>query len=155
VPQSWAVTELPATDSLAAVLFCIPNPVSEGTADAANVLVAVRPAPKITNFRAYTDSQFVAGGVVQLVLTDTIEDDHIRTVFWRGQQGATPYAIADIFAVSGGLAIQIRSALPFLRGLPPDWLPRVTAQLSGLLASVKVDGTRLLPSIKTLPDSLR
>jgi hypothetical protein len=120
------MTEVPASDSLVAMLFCIPNPVSEGTADAANVIVAMRPAPKITNFRAYTDSLFarVDGGAV-LVLTVTTEADHVRTIFWRGQQGATPYAIGDVFAVSGGLAIQIRSALPFLRVLPREWLPRV------------------------------
>src|SRR6266566_2298368 len=88
-------------------------------------------------------------------LSERETEDHVRTIFWRGQQGATPYAIADIFAITGGLAIHIRSALPFLRALPPDWFPHVTAQLNGFLASVRVDGARLLPSIKTPPDSAR
>ena len=156
-PQSWGVTEVPASDSFAAILFCIPNPVSEGTADAANVMLVVRRAPTITSFRAYTDSQFAqaTGRDIQLILTDTTEGDRVRTIFWRGQQGTTPYGIGDIFAVSGGLAIQIRSALPFLRGLPPDWLPRVSAELNGFLVSVKVDGARLLSSVKTNPDSGR
>ena len=156
-PQSWGVTEVPASDSFAAILFCIPNPVSEGTADAANVMLVVRPAPTITSFRAYTDSQFAqaTGRDIQLILTDTTEGDRVRTIFWRGQQGTTPYGIGDIFAVRGGLAIQIRSALPFLRGLPPDWLPRVSAELNAFLASVKVDGARVLSSVKTNPDSGR
>jgi len=146
-----------SSDTLEEVLFCIPNPISEGTPDAANVLVQIRPAPKIPNFHRYTDSLFaiVTTGEVHLVLTDTTDADHVRTIFWQGQQGATPYAIADIFGVTRRLAIYVRTALPLLKRMPADWLPRVTGELNGFLGSFVVDGVTLLPRIQAVADSLR
>src|SRR2546425_13072639 len=40
-PRSWGAIQAPASDTLEEVLFCIPNPISEGTPDAANVLVQI------------------------------------------------------------------------------------------------------------------
>jgi len=156
-PRSWGAIQAPASDTLEEVLFCIPNPISEGTPDAANVLVQIRPAPKVPNFRAYTDSLFaiVTVGEAHLVLTDTTDADHVRTIFWRGQQGATPYAIADIFGVTQSLAVYIRTALPLLRRMPADWLPRVTKEVNGFLGSFAVDGAILLPRIQAVGDSVR
>jgi len=156
-PRSWGAIQAPASDTLEEVLFCIPNPISEGTPDAANVLVQIRPAPKVPNFRTYTDSLFaiVTAGEGHLVLTDTTDADHVRTIFWRGQQGATPYGIADIFGVTRGLAIYVRTALPLLKRMPADWLPRVTRELNGFLGSFAVDGATLLPRIQAVADSLR
>lgn len=149
-PRSWGVIQLPARDTLEEVLFCIPNPIAEGSSDAANVLVQIRPGPKVVNFRSYTDSLFaiVAAGEVQLVLTDTTEDDHVRTIFWRGQQGSTPYAVTDIFAVSGGVAIYVRTALPFLKGTSADWFQRVSTELNGFLDSFTVDRVSLFPGVR-------
>src|SRR3989442_13784235 len=76
-PRSWGAIQAPASDTLEEVLFCIPNPISEGTPDAANVLVQIRPAPKVPNFRAYTDSVYARNlgtFAAWVLMTKTIAD---------------------------------------------------------------------------------
>ena len=126
-PRSWGAIQAPASDTLEEVLFCIPNPISEGTPDAANVLVQIRPAPKVPNFRTYTDSLFaiVTAGEGHLVLTDTTDADHVRTIFWR-TNGAPRRMRSPIFSGS-------RADSPSMFGPPSH--SSSECQLTGCLGS--------------------
>jgi hypothetical protein len=149
-PQGWRVLDLMDSDSVNRVIFHVPSSATDSVGpERTNVLVtAFRHLPAGASFDTLTADLFASmsgqGSVV--VLSDSmLAAPERRFLFWRGQQGATPYVIVDDFARIAGMVIHVRMAMPVLGNLPRDWTRRFSADTERLLASIRVDGQAAFP----------
>jgi hypothetical protein len=150
-PAHWHVVRAPTSgDDFAAVFHVRSAAVDSGT-DRTNVLVSVLHGPAATPFRAATD------GVLAMllegpVLGDTLlgragdaADPERRFIFWRGQEGATAYALYDDFGRRDTLMVHVRAAVPISAMASAAWADSLEAGTRRLLASVTLGGVPLFP----------
>jgi hypothetical protein len=148
VPAYWGVAGPDVADSIEGILFCIPNPATEGTADAANVAVEIISSHQPLNLRSYSDAQLrkLARVAPVKVLVDSTWVG-ARIVARRSQQGPTLFSLNDLYAVNDTILVHCFVALPTTTRIPSDWYHRVASELDDVLASFKVDARVLFPDV--------
>jgi hypothetical protein len=86
-----------------------------------------------------------------VVLGDTMPDKKRRFYYWAGREGDTPYALFDDFARRGPYVVHVRIAWPLKPESPDSWTSALSRDTRALLASLTLDGTRLLPGWAAYP----
>ena len=156
-PTAWHVLQLRDDDLLttlqqkdgaerARAVFHVRNPVTDKGRDRANVLVRVLMRPAGQELRSLSDTLF--GQLLDpgaLVLGDTMPAPNRRFFFWRGQQGATPYAIYDDFASRDTIVVHVRMTVPIVTGTSPEWSAAYERDTERLLASLMAGENRIFP----------
>ena len=149
-PAYWGAGGPTAAGSAEGVIFCIPNPASEGTPEAANVVVQVVSSSSPANLKAFSDSQLALLGQVAsaTVLLDSTAGGTIRIVARRSQQDATVFNLNDLFAVSGRTVVHCFIAIPNTERIPQEWYRQVAEEISGMLATIRLDGVFIFPDLR-------
>jgi len=146
-PANWHLLQQEDSDSGAMVIFHVRNPATDSKGpDRANVLVSVERTGSTGEMRAITDTLFASMfDSTGIVLGDTMPTRDTRFLFWRGQQGATPYALFDDYGRRGGMVIHVRMSLPIVAATPTSWTQAYGRDTQALLASIKVKGDPVFP----------
>jgi len=139
-PSTWHLLNHGKTDTSEAYVFHVRSPTDSTTDDRTNVLVIARIRHDRSSLGSFSDTVFnrMTAGDRVLVLEDTTRDDRTRSIFWRGEQGATPYVLLDKFAVQDTFYINLRFAMPLLKGASGDWQRRTLSQLNQVVATLNV-----------------
>jgi len=123
------------------VAFQVPNPAEQGTPESTNVAVMANSHPTDSledRIQSLTSS---TGTLITRLPTRPSKRDVL--LLYRGQQGQTPYIIADRLARRGKIEVSIRAAWPILESSTDEWQSELLAQINQLMSDVSIDGTTI------------
>ena len=136
VPGDWTAIMEKSDGDPQAVIFQVPDPVTQGTEDTASVTVKTRAMKSGDDFQSFVTEAFErAKGQSGYENDATNKDSSVHRYYVT--RSKVRYLVRDAYQMNGNVGIEVRCQRPLLDSTPQEWNDKFDAACANVVASMK------------------
>jgi hypothetical protein len=136
VPGDWTAIMEKSDGDPQAVIFQVPDPVTQGTEDTASVTVKTRAMKSGDDFQGFVTDAFERAKGQSGYENDTAnKDSSVHRYFVT--RNKVRYLVRDAYQMNASVGIEVRCQRPLIDATPKEWNDKFDADCTSVVASMK------------------